>query len=213
MDRPADGQRGIGLASRLQGFQQLMPYRLREVLLVSSWYDSFILEEEGQVTDLILKEYDRLNLRYAPRLNTTPTAGEALEMLGSDRRFDLVIVTMHPGEMDPADFARKVRKITPHVPVVLLGYDNRELQELLESPDAEAFDRVFVWTGDARILLAIVKLIEDKRNVEHDTETVGVDVIIFVEDSVHFISSYLPMLYEELMKQSQRLLSEGITLS
>lgn len=213
MDRPANGQRGLGLPSRLQGFQQLMPYRLREVLLVSSWYDSFILEEEGQVTELILKEYDRLNLRYAPRLNTTPTAGEALELLRSDRRFDLVIVTMHPGEMDPAEFARKVREATPHLPVVLLGYDNRELQELLESPDAAAFDRVFVWTGDARILLAIVKLIEDKRNVEHDTETVGVDVIIFVEDSVHFISSYLPMLYEELMKQSQRLISEGITLS
>jgi len=213
MDAPFNGQRGVGPSSRLQGFQTLMPYRVREVLLVSSWYDSFILEEEGQVSDLILNEYDRLNLRYAPRLNSTPTAREAMELLGSDRRFDLVIVTMHPGEMDPADFTREVKKRFPHIPVVLLGYDNRELQELLESEDASVFDLVFVWTGDARILLAIVKLIEDRRNVEHDTETVGVDVIIFVEDSVHFISSYLPMLYEELMKQSQRLISEGITLS
>ncbi len=190
-----------------------MPRRVREVLLVSSRYDSFILEEEGQLTDLILQEYDRLNLRYAPRLNPTPNTDTALELLGSARRFDMVIVTMHPGETDPADFARVVRARHPGLPIVLLGYDNRELQELLESDDAAAFDRVFVWTGDARILLAIVSLVEDAWNVEHDVHTVGVEVIILIEDSVHYVSSVLPILYGKLLKQSQRLISEGVNLS
>jgi CheY-like chemotaxis protein len=201
------------LSMRLQGFQQLMPYRIREVLLVSSRYDSFILEEEGHVTDLILQEFERLNLHYAPRLTTTPSAREAMALLESERRFDMIIVTMHPGEMDPADFARRVRRSHPKTPIVLLGYDNRELQELMDSADAGAFDRIFVWTGDARILLAIVKLVEDERNVEHDTKTVGVDVIILIEDSVHFVSAFLPLLFAELMKQSQRLLGEGVTIS
>ncbi|MHC5113651.1 MAG: DUF5752 family protein [Planctomycetota bacterium] len=201
------------VSMRLQGFQSLMPYRVREVLLVASRYDSFILEEEGQLTELFLKEYDRLNLRYAPRLNSTPSAEKALEQLASGRRFDMVILTMHPGAMDPADFARAVKERHPDLPVVLLGYDNREFQELLESGDADAFDRVFVWTGDARILLAIVSVVEDAMNVAHDTRTVGVEVIIFIEDSVHFVSSVLPILYGKLMKQSQRLISEGITVS
>jgi len=201
------------VSMRLQGFQTLMPYRVREVLLVASRYDSFILEEEGQLTELFLKEYDRLNLRYAPRLNSTPSAEQALEQLASGRRFDMVLLTMHPGAMHPADFAREVKQRYPNLPVVLLGYDNREFQELLDSEDAAVFDRVFVWTGDARILLAIVSIVEDAMNVEHDTRTVGVEVIIFIEDSVHFVSSMLPILYGKLMKQSQRLISEGITVS
>jgi len=199
--------------TRTPGFQKLMRYRVREVLLVASRYDSFILEQEGQITDLILREYDRLNLRYAPRLNSTQSAREALRLLGSDLRFDMVIVTMHPAEMDPADFAREVKRLYPHLPVILLGYDNRELEELRKSADADAFDRVFIWTGDSGILLAMVSLIEDERNVDRDTSKVGVEVIILIEDSVHFISAFLPLLYEELMKQSQRLISEGITMT
>ncbi|MBT8486941.1 MAG: histidine kinase, partial [Phycisphaerae bacterium] len=193
--------------------QRLMPFRVREILLVASRYDAYILEEEGKVTDLILQEFDRLNLRYAPRLNPTTRATEALTLLDSDRRFDMVIVTLHPREMDPADFAREVRRRHPRLPVVLLGYDDRELQELRESDDASAFDRIFIWTGDARILLALVSLIEDERNVEHDTAIAGVEVILFVEDSIHFISSFLPILYGKLLEQSQRLISEGLTVA
>jgi CheY-like chemotaxis protein len=210
-DTPIDAS-DVPRAQSIQAFQGLMPFRVREVLLVGSRYDTFMLKEEGQITDLFLQEYDRLNLRYAPRMNTAPSARDALELLGSNLRFDMVIVTMHPLEMDPADFAREVKRRFPHLPVVLLGYDNRELQELRASPDAAAFDRIFIWTGDARILLAIVSLIEDERNVENDTAAVGVQVILFIEDSVHFISAFLPMLYAELLKQSQRLISEGLTV-
>ncbi len=201
------------LRSRLEGFQNLMPYRVREVLLVSSLYDAFIFEEDGQISELIFQEYARLNLRYAPRVTRASTAEEALELLETGRRFDLVITTMHLGTVDPIQFGHDIKAIRPETPVVLLGYDTRELQELVVEREKLSFDHVFVWTGDTRILLAIVKAIEDAQNADYDTKEIGVEVILFVEDSVHFISSYLPALYAQLAQQSQTLIGEGITLA
>ncbi len=201
------------LRSRLEGFQNLMPHRVREVLLVSSLYDAFIFEEDGQISELIFQEYARLNLRYAPRVTRVSTAQQALELLETDRRFDLVITTMHLGGIDPLDFGRQVKERSPRMPVVLLGYDTRELQELVAGRAELPFDHVFVWTGDTRILLAIVKIIEDAQNADFDAREIGVEVILLVEDSVHFISSYLPALYALLAQQSQTLIGEGITLA
>jgi len=203
--------------SRFRGLELLMPYRIREMMLVSNLYDSFILEEDGHISELLLQEYRQLNLWYAPRIRRAPSAGEALSLLKSDRRFDLVVPTMRLGDMEPPEFAQQVREITGSPKMVLLGYESPALQSLIEQRRSEGdqhpIDRLFLWTGDARVLLAIVNLIEDERNAEHDTKTVGVDVIIFVEDSIRFASAYLPMLYTQLMRQSQSLISEGINLT
>jgi CheY-like chemotaxis protein len=190
-----------------------MPHRVREVLLVSSLYDAFIFEEDGQISELIFQEYARLNLRYAPRVTRVSTAEQALELLESGRRFDLVITTMHLGGTDPVDFGHQIKEQHPNLPVVLLGYDTRELQEMVAEREKLSFDHVFVWTGDSRILLAIVKIVEDAVNADYDTKEIGVEVILLVEDSVHFISSYLPALYALLAQQSQTLIGEGFTLA
>lgn len=201
------------LVPRMQGFQNLMPNRVREVLLVSSLYDAFTFEEDGQVSELMLKEYARLNLRYAPRVRRVSTPAEAIDHLNKGQRCDLVITSMHLGDVDPAVFVHEIKADHPDLPVVLLGYDNGELQKIISNRSDLGFDYVFVWTGDARILLAIVKLVEDAQNADFDTREIGVEVIILVEDSVHFVSSYLPALYAELTKQSQSLIGEGMTLS
>lgn len=210
---------GSGSSGRLtpgrdHGFESLMPFRIREVLLVSSLYDSFILQEDGHISELLLEEYRHLKLWYAPRITRCPTGEDALRAMASGRRFDLVVTTMRLGEMAPMQFAREVKEWVGPVPVVVMGYDNRELEPLLvehhragvESP----IDRVLVWTADARIMLAMVNLIEDQRNAWPDTREVGVEVIVVVEDSVRFASSFLPMLYTELMRQSESLMTEGV---
>ncbi|MFG0329392.1 MAG: PEP/pyruvate-binding domain-containing protein [Phycisphaerales bacterium] len=215
---PLSGSEGrpIG-ASRFHGFESLMPHRVREVLLVSSLYDSFILEEDGQISDLLLEEYQHLNLWYAPRITRVSTADEALAALRSRRRYDLVVSTMRVGEMDPFDFANAVYEEAGELPVALLGYDHHDL-ELIKSRQSEirahnALERAFIWTGDSRILFAIVSLVEDARNADHDTRAAGVEVILFVDDSIRFTSSYLPMLYTELMLQAQSTITEGVNLS
>ncbi|MFW5653848.1 MAG: PEP/pyruvate-binding domain-containing protein, partial [Planctomycetota bacterium] len=200
-------------ADRHQGFEHLMPYRIREVLLVSSLYDLFILEQDGHIAERLLREYSALNLNYAPRLTRFSTGEEAIESLAGGRRFDLVICTPHLGGMDPVHFARKVKAWIGPQPVVLLVYDQQQLESLLtnhpEARSPDGLDQILLWTGDARILLATVNLIEDQVNADHDVNNVGVEVIVFVEDSIRFASSYLPTLYTYLMRQSQSLISEA----
>ena len=203
----------LSSTGRHLGFEHLMPSRIREVLLVSSLYDLFILEQDGHIAERLLREYHALNLNYAPRLTRFSTGEEALESLAGGRRFDLVLCTPHLGGMDPVHFARKVKAWIGPQPVVLLVYDQNQLESLLlNHPDArspESLDQILLWTGDARILLAIVNLVEDQLNADHDTKMVGVEVILFVEDSIRFGSSYLPTLYTYLMRQSQSLISEA----
>ncbi len=195
-----------------------MPFRVRDILLVSSLYDSFTFEEDGHLSELLLEEYLHRNLWYAPRIVRYPTAEEALDALDSDRRFDLVITTMRLGDMDPSQFALKVKQLTDNrTPVVMISSNNRELDTLVRrrrhaTGQQSAFDRIFVWTGDAQLLFAMVSLIEDERNAPHDTREVGVEVILFVEDSIQFASAYLPLLYAEVLKQSQTVLAEGLNL-
>jgi CheY-like chemotaxis protein len=199
--------------SRLSGFQRLMRHRVREILLVSSPYDSFVLAEDGRLQEMILSEYLEHNLSYAPGITRVSTGREALELAREQHRFNLIISTLHIDDMHVAEFARKVREAGLSTPVVLLTYDNRELAALLRRPDWNVIDRIFNWQGDFRIFLTIVKHIEDKVNAAHDHRAVGVQVIILVEDSIRFYSSYLPMFYGELFAQSQRVISEGPSLS
>ncbi|HEY6552346.1 MAG TPA: histidine kinase, partial [Vicinamibacteria bacterium] len=203
--------------SRLQGsrfhdFHDLMRYRIMDILLVSSPYDTFLLEEAGQLSERLFGEFRNLDLHYAPGLTSVSRGQDALAALRDERPFNLIVATLHVGDMDVLELARKVREEGHDVPVVLLAFDNHELTDILSRPEARELERVFVWQGDARILLAIVKYVEDKRNVAHDTRAVGVQVILLVEDNVRYYSSFLPILYAELLSQSQRLISEGVNL-
>ena len=197
-------------ANRYNAFQNLMPYRVHNILLVSSIYDSFILSEDGELSELMLSEYLDLNLRHAPGVKHVSFGAKALEMIRSDQRFNLIITTMHLGDMDALEFARKVKEANFDIPVILLVYNIRELGELEKVDYQPWIERIFLWQGDFQILLAIVKYVEDRLNVENDTQTIGVQVIILIENNIHFYSSYLPIIYEEVMKQSQSLISEGV---
>jgi len=200
------------VASQL-GFQNLMRHRVHEVLLVSSFYDSFILSQDGQINELLLSDFMDLNLYQAPMMSRASSAEEALAMLKSGHPYDLIITTAHIGEMHVAEFARHIRKINDTIPIVLLSYENREVQELKGMRHIGKFDRIFLWQGDFRMLLAIVKYVEDRLNVEHDTKVMGVQTIILIEDNTQFYSSYLPLFYTELMKHSQSLLMEGLNVA
>ncbi len=199
--------------SKYQDFHNLMQFRVKDILLVSSLYDSYIFEEDNRLYELIRQEYQGLNLSHSPELVQVSSGTEAFKMMDEERRFDLIITTMHIEDMSPISFAKKLKESGIDIPVILLGYDNREMIDLISSKDISVFDKVFIWQGDYKIILGIIKYIEDKKNVETDTKRVGVQSIILVEDSIRFYSSYLPAVYTVVLKQSQSLLSEGINLS
>lgn len=199
--------------SKFQDFHNLMQFRVRDILLVSSLYDSYIFEEDNRLYELIRQEYQLLNLSHSPELVQVSSGAEAFKMMDEDRHFDLIITTMHIEDMSVISFAKKMKESGIDIPIVLLGYDNREMIDLISTRDISVFDKVFIWQGDYKIILGIIKFIEDKKNVEHDTKKFGVQSIILVEDSIRFYSSYLPAVYTVVLKQSQSLLSEGINLS
>ena len=193
-------------------FDSLMPFKVKDILLVSSLYDSFILEEDGQIGELIFSEYAQLNLSFAPNIKRVSTGEEALSLL-QQRSFDLIIVFRRLGDIDIASFSRKAKRIIPDIPVVLLAFHGREIQVAFDRQYHKAIDRAFLWSGEASILMAIVKYIEDRANVDFDTSLVGVRVIIIIEDSVRFYSAYLPLIYSEIMRQTQNLMVEGVNLA
>ena len=196
--------------SRLKKFQKLMKYKIRDILLVSSLYDNYLFEEDGRLYELIREEYHSLNLSHSPEITHVTTGEEAMELASSSSSYDLIISTMHIEDMHVIEFAKKVKDANIDIPIVLLAYDNQERKEIAHDPDAATFERIFIWQGDYKLLMAIIKYVEDKKNIENDTEVVGVQAIILVEDDVKFYSTYLPLIYTQVFKQSQRLISEGI---
>ncbi len=187
----------------------LMPYRVREILLVSSPYDAFTLEEDGQLTEQVFFEYRDVSLSGPPRVTHVSSAEAAFQKLQS-QRFDLILAMTSLADMGVNAFGRRVKALRPGRAVVLLALDRKELDRPRDAIDPTAIDQVFLWTGDSQILLAIIKYIEDRENVEHDIQHGNVRVIIMVEDSLRYYSSFLGMLYKELMSQSQSLYSEGV---
>jgi len=198
---------------RFHGFQDLMRFRIRNILLVSSLYDLYLFEEDGRLYELIRHEYQGLNLSHSPEITRVSGGHEAIKLAKEESRFDLIVTTQHIEDMHAARLAELVKKSGINIPVVLLAYDNRELADLISHTDTSVFEKIFIWTGNFRILIAIIKYIEDRINIEHDSRMVGVQSIILIEDNVRFYSSFLPIIYTEILKQSQRLISEGINLS
>ncbi len=196
-----------------EGFENLMPFRVQDILLVSSLYDSFILREDGRLNELLIGESLELNLQQVPGVTHVSNYAQALELVKSAPRFNLIVTNLKVGAMDAAQLAREIKKAGLDVPVVVLAYDYRELKNFVARNPVSDIDRVFLWQGNARILIAIVKYIEDKRNVEHDTQAMGVPVVLVVEDNIRYYSSFLPVIYTELITQSRRVIQEGVNVA
>ncbi len=189
-------------------FHDLMKFRVREILLVSSYYDAFILEEDGRISEKIFSEYIDLNLRFIPRITRVSTASEAISLL-KKKKFDMIITMTRIADMNPMDFGLKVKELFPKMPIVLLTYEWIEVDLLIKFRIKNSIDKVFYWTGDTRILLAIIKYIEDMKNLKNDIK-LGVKVILIIEDSPKYYSKFLPIIYTEIMTQTRRLISEGV---
>jgi CheY-like chemotaxis protein len=182
-------------------FDLLMQKRIHRVLIICSNYDNYMLEEDGRIDEQIFNEYVSLNLRYPPSFVQTDNAGDAFRIL-EEGNIDLVISMLSLRGTDVFALAKKIKEKYEDIPIVVLTYFSREVSLRLEGEDLSAIDYVFCWLGDASLILAIIKLIEDKMNAEFDIENIGVQAIILVENSIRYISSYLPNLYRIVLLQS-----------
>ena len=182
-------------------FDLLMQKRIHRVLVICSNYDNYMLEEDGRIDEQIFNEYVSLNLRYPPVFVQTDNAEDAFRIL-KDGNIDLIISMVSVKGTDVFALAKKIKNDYETIPIVVLTYFSREVSLRLEGEDLSAIDYVFCWLGDAALILAIIKLIEDKMNAEHDIEKIGVQAIILVENSIRYISSYLPNIYRIVLLQS-----------
>ena len=196
-----------------EGFENLMPFRVQDILLVSSLYDSFILREDGRLNELLIGESLELDLQQIPGITHVSTGSEALKMARSQPRFNLIVTNLQVGDMDAAELARHVKEAGLDVPVLVLAYDYREIKNFVAQNPQTDIDRIFLWQGNIRILIAMVKYIEDKRNAQHDTDAIGVPIVLVVEDNIRYYSSFLPVIYTELITQSRRILTEGLNVA
>ncbi|MCB9882693.1 MAG: histidine kinase [Planctomycetes bacterium] len=189
-----------------------MPHRVQNILLVSNLYETFILERDGQLSELLLSEFLELNLQLTPALIRVSSGSQALSVLES-RPIDLVITGLQVGDMRATELATRIRDRGFQAPIVLLGHNHRELKEFVSREDVSHIQKVFLWQGDVGIMLAIVKYIEDRLNTPHDAESAGVQVIILIEDNIRYYSSFLPLIYSELFLHSQSVLTEGVNMT
>jgi CheY-like chemotaxis protein len=189
------------------GFEKLMPYRIKNVLLVASLYDSFLLADDDRLNEALFGEMLDSSPRSAPKITRVATAEQALEKLAAGS-YDLVIAMIQVGETDMAEFFRAVKAGRPGLPAVLLSFNVQDIKNIPDETRLLA-DGVYLWSGDTRIFSAIINIIEDARNLEHDAQ-VGVQAVLLVEDNIKFYSTYLPIIYTELMKQTQIVMAEEL---
>lgn len=190
-------------------FANLMNKRIYNVLLIATKYDAFMLEDDGRVDEQIFNEYTSLSLRYPPRFTQVTTEEEALNEL-KNRNFELIICMPNMDNRDIFAAATEIKVHYPNIPIVVLTPFSKEVSKRMANEDLSAIDYVFSWLGNSELLLAIIKLIEDKMNAPDDTASVGVQIILLVEDSVRFYSSALPHLYKFVLEQSQMFAKEAL---
>ncbi len=190
-------------------FQELMSFKVKEILLIATYYDAYTIVREGQFSDKIVGEYLQLNLYTAPRFTSVATNEEALKKLHS-HHYDMVIIMAGLDKESPLELSQQIKTVNSEIPVLVLVNNNSDLAYF----DCEAdkiknnIDRVFVWNGSTKIFMAMTKYVEDKKNLKTDTKNGDVRVILLVEDSVKYYSRYLPLLYTSVMTQTQKLISE-----
>ncbi len=190
-------------------FENLMQKRIFNVLLIASAYDAFMMEEDGRVEEQLYFEYTALNLSSPPRVTRALNSTEGIEIMKT-KNFDLVI--MMPGNDVSETFAgaRRIRELYPEMPIIVLTPFSKEVSRRLSNEDFTGVDYVFSWLGNVYLLLAIIKLLEDKMNADNDINGVGVQMILLVEDSVRFYSSVLPIVYKFILKQSREFSTEAL---
>ncbi len=194
-------------------YTSLMERRVRRILLVCNNYDSFALEEDGRIDVQIAQEYAELNLSNPPSITRAETTDEALDLVKSqkskaeshdaDAPFDLIITVYSAGGLDVFDFAAESKRLLPDCPIVLLSSFSKEVYRRVEQQDKTNIDYLFNWNNSTDLIIAIIKLIEDRMNAEHDILSEGVRAILLVEDSVRYYSTYLPLLYKLVLHQNQ----------
>lgn len=190
-------------------FQELMPYKVKEILLIATYYDAYTIVREGQFSDKIVGEYLQLNLYAAPRFTSVATSEEAAEALET-RHYDMVILMAGLDKESPLELSKQIKTVNPDIPVLVLVNNNSDLAYFDRAADKikNNIDRVFVWNGSTKIFMAMTKYIEDKMNLETDTKSGDVRVILLAEDSVKYYSRYLPLLYTSVMTQTQKVISD-----
>lgn len=208
-DLDYDGSLDGDYEPRFIGYHDLMRFKIREILLVSSLYDAFTLEEDGVLSEQLFGEYRDLELTSPPRVIRVSSPKEALKEL-SERSYDLIITMTHLIDESPSEFGKKLKELQPGIPVVLLITDVADLQHYHSPELLEGIDRVFFWTGDSRLFLAIVKYFEDRVNVDTDTKKGLVRIILVIEDSSRYYSMFLPLIFTEVMLQTQHLVLQGL---
>jgi len=192
-----------------QIYHALMPFKVREILLVSSLYDSFIIQEEGLISELVIGEYQHLLLSHPPHITRVSSGEKALKKL-ENHEYDLVITLSKNIGMDPFTFGKKIKKLHPGMPVVLLATDSADVHAINQREYKGGIDKSFFWTGNPTLFLAIIKYIEDKKNAFSDSRKGNVRVIIVIEDSIRHYSTILPIILVEVVKQTKRILSEDL---
>jgi hypothetical protein len=189
-------------------FQELMSFKVTEVMLVATYYDSYSIVREGRFFDKIFGEYLQLNLFSAPRITSVATYDEALSHM-EDRKFDMVILMAGLDKQMPVSLSQEIRRLYPDLPILLMVNNNEDLK-YFDKPSSPggSIDKVFVWNGDSRVFLAMIKYVEDKINAANDVAVGDVRIILLVEDSQRYYTRYLPLLYSIIMTQTQNILTE-----
>jgi CheY-like chemotaxis protein len=189
-------------------YHDLMPFKVKEILLVANLYDAYIIEKEGRFSEYILGEYHHLNLTSTPRITGVSNNMEALEHL-KNKHYDLVILMMGIDKKTPIELSRQINSMFPYIPVYMLLNNNQDIAIFEEKPSLlENIDKQFVWNGDSKIFFTMLKHLEDKVNAENDTTIGMVRVILLVEDSAKYYSRYLPLLYQVILTQTKDLIEE-----
>jgi len=190
-------------------FGNLMTRRIFNVLIVANPYDAFMLEDDGRVDEKIFDEYTELGLRYPPTFTQVSTTDEAYQVLQTTN-IDLVICMPGTADNDAFTVAREVKAINPDIPCVVLTPFSHGITKRMQDEDMSIFDYVFCWLGNTNLILSIIKLIEDRMNIDHDINEAGVQMILLVEDNIRFYSSMLPNLYNYILQQSKRFSTEAL---
>lgn len=203
------GHTATELNTHFKVFHELMSIKVLEILLVASPYDAYILEEDGSLASKIINEYHGLNLSRPPRITRVASAGEALNVI-DEEDFDLVLAMPHLDDMDTIELGRVIKQKRPDLPVIMLAHSLEGLEFSPVVQDMNGIDQIFIWSGDAELLLAIVKSVEDCLNVDRDTKRAMVRVLLLVEDSPLYRSYLLPLIYKAIVQQTQKVLDESL---
>ncbi|MDR3564744.1 MAG: DUF5752 family protein [Negativicutes bacterium] len=199
------------LKTRFSGVHDLMKFRITEILLVSTPYDGFVLEEDGQLSEQIYNQFADLSIPFIPRIQRVSSQEEAAQALAT-RTFHLIITMSRISDLSSFEFEKALKEAHPHIPIVMLSYDRLTDGMIAQIRKNTCINRVFYWSGDSKILLAIIKYVEDQQNVEADSKQ-GVQAILLVDDSPIYYSQILPIIYTEILTQTRYLVQHAMNIS